>query len=145
MDGSAASSCAVGEAVRFAGEQQARLNLLHVIDIRTLYWGGPETCCAFEIEQGWRAQGRRFLDEALRLACEAGVPAESTIITTDGNPIGEAIAGFARRWQADLIVAGTHGRRGLGRLLLGSVAESIARVSPVSVLLVRKHSLVNAA
>jgi nucleotide-binding universal stress UspA family protein len=46
----------------------------------------------------------------------------------------------ARRWGADLIVVGTHGRRGLDRLLLGSVAEGISRTSPVSVLLVREPS-----
>jgi len=43
----------------------------------------------------------------------------------------------AQRWGADLIVVGTHGRRGLNRLLLGSVAEGLARTAPVSGLLLR--------
>ena len=43
----------------------------------------------------------------------------------------------ARQWPADLIVIGTHGRRGVGRMLLGSDAEQIVRTAPVPVLLVR--------
>jgi len=54
--------------------------------------------------------------------------------------VSDAIVEEARRWGADLIVTGTHGRRGLDRLLLGSVAEGVARASPVSVLLVRGAS-----
>jgi nucleotide-binding universal stress UspA family protein len=43
----------------------------------------------------------------------------------------------AKRWGAELIVIGTHGRRGVGRMLMGSDAEQILRLSPVPVLLVR--------
>jgi nucleotide-binding universal stress UspA family protein len=54
-----------------------------------------------------------------------------------GERIASVIEGEARRWQADLIVIGTHGRSGLSRLLLGSVAEGVVRVASVPVLLVR--------
>ena len=47
------------------------------------------------------------------------------------------MANAAKRWNADLIVVGTHGRRGLGRVLLGSGAEQIVRLAPVPVLVVR--------
>jgi nucleotide-binding universal stress UspA family protein len=47
---------------------------------------------------------------------------------------------MAREVDADLIVAGTHGRTGAVRLVVGSVAESIVRTSPVPVLLVPKHA-----
>ena len=48
-----------------------------------------------------------------------------------------AILDVAAEWQADLIVLGSHGRKGLSRFMLGSVAESVARHSPCSVLIVR--------
>jgi len=51
----------------------------------------------------------------------------------------QRIADEADAWPADLVVAGTHGRTGVQRLLLGSVAEGIARVSPVPVLLIPLH------
>jgi nucleotide-binding universal stress UspA family protein len=54
----------------------------------------------------------------------------------DGIDLPAIVAAEARAWGADLVVAGTHGRRGLDRLLLGSVAEGILRRSAVPVLLV---------
>ena len=69
------------------------------------------------------------------------VPAEMGLLET-GTPtqrIAAAIADEADVWPADLVVAGTHGRTGVQRLLLGSVAEGIARVSPVPVLLIPLH------
>ena len=50
--------------------------------------------------------------------------------------VANAVVDQARRWRADLIVMGTHGRRGLDRMFLGSDAELVARHSPVPVLLV---------
>jgi len=52
-------------------------------------------------------------------------------------PVGECIVRGARDYQADLIICGTHGRRGVRRLLIGSDAEYVVRHSPVPVLLVR--------
>jgi nucleotide-binding universal stress UspA family protein len=51
----------------------------------------------------------------------------------------EVVADEARRWQADLIVVGTHGRRGVGRMLLGSGAEQVIRMAPVPVLVIRSE------
>ena len=51
--------------------------------------------------------------------------------------VTRAIANSAKLWHADLIVVGTHGRRGVGRLLMGSGAEKIIREAPVPVLVVR--------
>jgi nucleotide-binding universal stress UspA family protein len=51
--------------------------------------------------------------------------------------LGESVADEAADWGADLVVIGTHGRRGLGRLLLGSGAEQVLRLSGVPVLVVR--------
>jgi nucleotide-binding universal stress UspA family protein len=56
------------------------------------------------------------------------------------DEIRGAILDFAKDWKADLIVVGSHGRRGLTRFMLGSVAESIARHAHCSVWIVRKSS-----
>jgi nucleotide-binding universal stress UspA family protein len=58
-----------------------------------------------------------------------------------GRRLGEAIADEAGTWNADLVVIGSHGRRGLQRLLIGSGAEQVLRLSPVPVLLVRDPGL----
>jgi nucleotide-binding universal stress UspA family protein len=78
-------------------------------------------------------QARRALDELAHAAQSVGVDAEGVVVT-DAVPIAEAICQAAVRMQADLIAISTHGRRGLRHLVLGSVAEKIAQLSTVPVL-----------
>ena len=66
-----------------------------------------------------------------------GIPVQTVMLETIAGPAADLIVRQAKRWRADLIVLGTHGRRGLRRLVLGSDAEQIVRTSPVPVLLVR--------
>ena len=66
-----------------------------------------------------------------------GVKIES--VTRDGNP-RSAIVDEAERWKADLIVVGSHGRTGVTRLLIGSVAQSVVSHAPCSVEVVRKRT-----
>lgn len=84
------------------------------------------------------ASTRRELDGALARACAAieagGVPARPALL--DGTPAPE-IAALARRADADLIVMGTHGRKGVSHALLGSVAEKVLRTAPCPVMTVR--------
>ena len=81
---------------------------------------------------------RRELDTALAAECaaiqETGVPAQQALL--DGRPAAE-IAALARRCDADLIVMGTHGRKGVSHAILGSVAEKVLRTAPCPVLTVR--------
>jgi len=67
----------------------------------------------------------------------ANVPADTHLIDTPGQRLGQTVADEAVNWKADLIVLGTHGRRGVGRVLLGSGAEQIIRMASVPVLIVR--------
>jgi nucleotide-binding universal stress UspA family protein len=73
------------------------------------------------------------------VAVEAAIPVETRLIEIDtmGHPIPQMIAADAEAWPADLIVICTHGRKGLSRLLLGSVAEGVVRVATKPVLLIR--------
>jgi nucleotide-binding universal stress UspA family protein len=81
----------------------------------------------------------RILAKAETVARDAGVKAETKLIesTPGGARIASIIAAEAKAWPADLIVIGTHGRRGMDHLMMGSVAENVVRVSPVPVLLIR--------
>jgi len=84
-----------------------------------------------------RNRGREVLDQAAELARAYGVPAESVLCESIGGAAGPLIVEQAEKWTADLIVMGTHGRRGLRRLALGSDAERVLRAATVPVLLVR--------
>jgi len=67
----------------------------------------------------------------------ANVPADTRLVDTPGQRLGQTVADEAASWNADLIVLGTHGRRGVGRVLLGSGAEQIIRMAPCAVLSIR--------
>ena len=62
---------------------------------------------------------------------------ETALVDSVGQRVSDIILDQAAAWPADLIVIGTHGRRGVDRVLMGSDAEQVARRSPVPVLLVR--------
>ena len=72
-----------------------------------------------------------------RVLVSAGLTA--TVAALSGNP-KEVILEEAKKWNADLIVVGSHGRRGIKRLLLGSVSEAVAMKAPCSVVVVRGSS-----
>lgn len=63
--------------------------------------------------------------------------ATTALVTADKGSIASNLLAEAEKWHADLIVMGTHGRRGLGRVVIGSVAESVLRAATLPVLLVR--------
>ena len=65
-----------------------------------------------------------------------GVKTDSVLLDSVGGPASDAILGEAKAWSADLVVMGTHGRRGLARLVMGSDAEAVVRACTVPVLLV---------
>jgi len=79
------------------------------------------------------------LDKAAAKAKDSGIQASTKLLKVDKLKVqvADLIAAEAEDWPADLIVVGTHGRQGVRRLLLGSVAESVARVASTPVLLVR--------
>jgi nucleotide-binding universal stress UspA family protein len=141
VDGSSTSSAALGEAIGLAKGGQATLRLLHVVDSPYAY---PDVMYGHvagdleELRRAWRKAGLEILDEAVAQARQAGLEPETRLLESNGMRVSGAIVEEARQWGADLLVVGTHGRRGLDRLLLGSVAEGAARTAPVSVLLVRR-------
>lgn len=137
VDGSDAMQCGIAEAVKLAREQQADVRLLHVVNELVLTGPYDSLQNVGAVLESLREGGKHTLDEATRYARSLGATVEPVLLEAIGGRAAERIVEYAREWPADLIVIGTHGRRGLQRLALGSDAELVARHAPVPVLLVR--------
>ena len=83
-----------------------------------------------------RLSGKRTLAHIARSASKSGTKPQCVLVENFGGRVADTIVQQAKRLRADLIVMGTHGRRGVSRVLLGSDAELVVRHSPVPVLLV---------
>ncbi|MEJ8826979.1 universal stress protein [Variovorax humicola] len=141
FDGSAASSAGLAEAVRLAALTHGRLRLMHCIDELSFAF----TVDAFAGVAGGflddlRKKAAALLHGAKDRAAAAGVEAEGVVYDNLYDSVAEMVMRETASWQADLIVIGTHGRRGVRRAMLGSSAEQILRLSPVPVLLVRAEA-----
>ena len=137
IDGSETSARALQEALKL-GDSAAQLRLVNVVEeVYALDAEGFAFIDYSVLQQAVRNSAERTLALAAEKVRQAGKRAETVLLETDGQRIASVIEGEAQRWQADLIVIGTHGRTGLSRLLLGSVAEGVVRVASVPVLLVR--------
>ena len=137
IDGSATSERGLDEAIRLARDQKARLRLLYVVDAHLAAVDPYGTVNIADLMESSRAFGKELLDRASGQARADGVAVETATLDTLAGPVGETITDDARKWQAELIVMGTHGRRGVRRVVMGSDAELVVRTSPVPVLLVR--------
>jgi nucleotide-binding universal stress UspA family protein len=136
VDGSDTAERGLREAIGLALEQKAELAIVHVIDIVVVDSGDGFGQTYIE---NMRELARDTLERARKAAQAAGIEpqVQSPEIVTTAYRVADAIAKAAQEWKADLLVVGTHGRRGVNRLLLGSVAERIVRVAPCALLLVR--------
>lgn len=137
VDGSDASHAGLNEALALAAQNQGRLRLLHVVDdliTMPIMEGG---IFAGELIDLLRKQGKQLLEETAALCKKKGIAAETVLLEQVGGQAGMVIVEQARDWPAEIIVMGTHGRKGLKRIVLGSDAEYVIRHSNVPVLLVR--------
>ena len=137
IDGSAASERGLDEAIRLARDQKARLRLLYAIDAHLAAMDPYGTVNIADLIEASRGYGKELLERAGTRARAEGVEVEVATLDTLAGPVGEMITDDARASGADLIVMGTHGRRGVRRVVMGSDAELVVRTSPVPVLLVR--------
>ena len=118
-------------------EQKATLCLLHVTSDFPILLEIVNTIDFEKYRKGLQRYGPELLEDAKTLALDAGLEVETQLRDLKGGRVAAAIVDEAKKAACDLIVIGTHGRRGLSRALLGSDAESVLRESPVPVLLVR--------
>jgi len=138
VDKSQTGELALQTAIELAVESQALLRIVHAVDTANINMGA-DFLDQSSVSEILVKNGQETLSSAEKIAAAAGVGVETRLITIDAlnTRIPEAISDDAEAWSADLIVIGTHGRRGLSRLFLGSVAEGVMRVATKPVLLIR--------
>ena len=138
VDGSPTADHAVNEATGLAQATGGRIRLLNVMDPLAHISGfeRPEVYSQ-EVLPRLQKAGEALLQQARERVKQEGVAVDTVLIENLNARVAQLVVEHASTWGADLIVLGTHGRRGLERVLMGSDAEQIARTSPVPVLLVR--------
>ncbi len=138
VDGSDTSTRGLSEAIKLAKEQAARLRILHVVCDPFVSAALMSAGYSPDLLPRLQAEGQTILDAAEAAARKHGVEdVEATLLDYRGAQIAEAIIAEAKSWRADLIIMGTHGRRGFARAVMGSDAEYVVRHAPVPLLLIR--------
>ncbi len=138
VDGSDCADRGLSEAMALARLTGARIRLVHVIDEPLVAIGADVAAGAAEdLVAIAREAARRVLADATEKVRLAGIRVSDVLLDSFDGRLCDLVVNAVKVWSADLVVIGTHGRRGVGRLLLGSDAEQILRLSPVPVLLVR--------
>ena len=137
VDGSPTATAGVREAIRLASGMQATVQLIHVIDRLSLVQTMDPTPLIEDLMRRMQAAGRRTLEEARGLFEKAGIAVQMTLKEPDKGSVADAIVEEAGRSKAELIVMGTHGRRGISRMVMGSTAQGVVASSKLPVLLVR--------
>jgi nucleotide-binding universal stress UspA family protein len=140
IDDSTTSRSALAEALHIARTSNAKLYICHVVDETLMNMQGRVFTSELNVEHAittLTGAGHQLLDEVMKSA--AGVDAEAVLLEALNRRVSEVIDEKATELGVDLIIVGRHGRRGLATLILGSVAEQLAKMSKASVLLVRKH------
>lgn len=146
VDGSSTSTRGLDEAIKLAKLTGASLRLIHLVDPLTFATG-------FELYGGYAGEvfplmkeaGEKILEQARTRVADSGVKVDTLLFDSLATRVSDLVVEQVKTWDADLIVIGTHGRRGVGRLLLGSDAEQIVRMAPVPVLLVRGSEVEDSA
>lgn len=136
VDGSFTSSLALQEAIKLAKQMNACVELVHVYE-DAIYLAGENYFDYEELQKTIQSCGEKILSSAEAMVRRAGIQVETRLIQSNNKRVASILVEEAERWQAELIVIGTHGHSGVSRLLLGSVAEGVARIASVPVLLIR--------
>jgi len=130
-DGSTASEGAITHAVDLAKQYGATLHAVYVVDAGA--YSSLEVA-ADAVADELRAEGQEAVAGIADRAEAAGVDVETAVET---GIVHRTIVDYVDREDVDLVVMGTHGRTGVGRFLLGSVAEKVVRTADAPVLTVR--------
>ena len=142
IDGSATANRGLKAAFELARDEHASVDILHVVDGAAMvpYMSDtgyiPGDYLDRFVEEA-REKGRKVLAKAEKQAAEMAIKARGVLVETAGTSVAQVILEQARKLRSDVIVLGTHGRRGLRRIVMGSDAEAVLREAKVPVLLVR--------
>ncbi len=143
IDGSATAQAALVEAIQFARLPGTSLCIGTVLDASPLGQNSMGMGALIDVDQvktGMRQAAETLLDDATAKAKEAGLDPYRILVESDNKRVADMIVAAAGQWDADLIVIGTHGRRGFERLVMGSVAENLVRMATTSLFLVRRKA-----
>jgi nucleotide-binding universal stress UspA family protein len=137
LDGSATASQALDVALNLAADSGAELLPLYVIDAPIIAYDVPGFDPSI-IRDAFVEEGQRIISDAQSRMARQGVKGTpcSVEVTLPGEDVAHRIIFAATEWRADVIVMGTHGRRGFRRLILGSVAERVLRGAGCPVLMI---------
>lgn len=136
IDGSATSERALDEAIKFAQQQNSRIELVHVLE-DIWYFDNENYLNYAELVQTMRYSGEKILAQAQNKFLQAGVMVDIRLLEAQGERVANVIINEAKNSLADLIIIGTHGRSGFSRMLLGSIAEGVVRTAHIPILLIR--------
>ncbi|GJL73790.1 MAG: universal stress protein [Nitrosomonas sp.] len=136
VDGSPTSNRALQEALKLAKQLKAQLALIHVME-KIWYVDNESYLNYAELQNAVRISSEKILAQAEAAVLQEGVSPTVKLLEARGERIANMVVAEAKRWPADLIVIGTHGRSGFSHLLFGSVAEGVVRTAHVPVLLIR--------
>ena len=132
IDGSECATAALERASELAAEHGATLHVLSVVDVTA---AGTEVASG-QLLEALESDARGVVEDAAANARERGV--ESVVTAVEVGSVSRAITGYADEEGIDLAVVGTHGRRGVNRYVMGSVAELVVRTASCPVLTVRR-------
>jgi len=139
IDGSKTGARGLREAIKLAKDQGAALRVVHVVDKMAIIGVTEAGMNPRPVLAKLARSGRAVLDAARRSAKSMGVEVDTVLHEPFTKRVADEVLREAKRWKADLIVMGTHGRRGVQRLVLGSDAEQVVRQAQIPVLLVQSR------
>jgi nucleotide-binding universal stress UspA family protein len=137
INGSSTSERALQEAIKLA-DGKAQIRLVYVVEeILTIGSEGFDYANNAVLQEAAKKAAAETLAMAADKVSKSGAKVDTVLVEELGQGVVDVINNEAQNWVADLIVIGTHGRTGLTRLLLGSVAEGVVREAAMPVLLIR--------
>jgi len=140
VDGSPTSNKALSAALEMASYSGGRstVRLIHVIDEMAYFMAlDPYAGQSYAMLNVMREAGEKILADGLAIVQSAGVQADTVLVDQLDARLAESVAAQVQAWDATLVVVGTHGRKGIGRVFMGSGAEQIIRMSTCPVLVIR--------
>ena len=141
VDGSETSTAGLNEAIKLAKIHGSQLCLMHIVNEFILDYTYAPGQYSQDLVESLRKTGQEILDAAETTVRRQGIKPHCVLVESIGGEAADLILEQAKDWRAELIVMGTHGRRGIFRLAMGSDAEQVVRASVVPVLLVRGQAV----
>jgi nucleotide-binding universal stress UspA family protein len=141
VDGGPSSDLAISQAILVAKAMSAEVKAIFVVDDSDLFFESSSHINPNEVLRDLFSVGQQTLSRVAARLQDAGVRCTTAVIERPVSPgqISSTIVSQADMWPADMIVMGTHGRRGVRRMIMGSVSEGVIAKTNKPVLLVRSE------